>query len=279
MATLTPAAQAGEIDYNDLQFRLEVQDGSYRLMEGDTARGQDIPADARLLILPDGIYAQDNQTGALEVIYATSTAHDAGWQALKDRIENLRTEPEPGGDLPLAYQLAFRAELDANPETALEKLLADGLKVEAARDWSWRFDPDDPTHRAQAVSALRVLAQAVSARDMRVAGSASTLAMGFPSSPEGAEPALYWPLDSAAVLTLAPPATYDDPHPVEPIGDRLTVGRPDWFAPTGLTEKDRALCLPFGGCGYVPATAVYPVQPVWIVYDRDSLAPLALILG
>ncbi len=276
MAALPTGAKAERIAYDTLRADvIATEDGLRVTVEGSRV-DETLVAGSRVLILQDGLYAQAPD-GALSVLYMTHFGGDPVWRHLKDYLEAITVEPEPEGEeIALMYQLAFRAGLDANPRTALEGLLAEGVTLRDARDAGWQFDPQNSDHLDRAAMALRRLGEAISKGDLRVGGSASTLVLGFPSSTE-ARPDLYWPRNAAARLRLAPGG--QDGFSNEAIRTRMLPGWPDWFAPaSGLTEAEVVACLPFGGCGYLPADAVAPVVPLWIVFDRETRAPLSLVL-
>lgn len=265
---------AGEFAFGDIEGRADLQGDVYVLSANAPLWEAHVPATARLMILADGLYAQA-EDGELTLLIATNGAQDVPWQALNDRIENATVEPEVEGDLALAYQLAFRAELDGNPDRVAEELVAAGLGVHAAQDWSWTFDPGNADHIARAKAALRRLAQGIAAQDLRVAGTARTLLLGFPTAET--EAALYWPEEGEARLALAPPLTTEAYAELQ-IGARLLLPAARWFEPVALSEGEVALCVPLRGCGYLASAAVHPVQPIWIAFDRESLKPVALYL-
>ena len=265
---------AGEFAFGEIQGRAELQGDAYVLSANAPLWQARVPATAQLLILADGLYAQA-EDGELALLIATNGAQDTPWQALNDRIENATVEPEVEGDLALAYQLAFRAELDGNPDRVTEKLAATGLQVRAAREGSWTFNPENADHMTRAKAAMRRLGQGIAAQDLRVAGTARTLLLGFPSAKGDA--ALFWPLKQEARLALAPPQTADAYAELR-IGARILLPAARWFEPVALSEGEVALCVPLRGCGYLASEAVQPVQPLWIAFDRESLEPVALYL-
>jgi hypothetical protein len=273
-----PMAQSAEIAHGGLRASVVREGSFYHVQVNHPAAYRTLEIETRLLILQDGLYAQADD-GTLSLVAATRSVTDHDWQALKDQLESFTVEPPHVEDnITLAQRLAFRAGLDANPQTTVQNLRDKGLRFHDARDLTWTFSAGDPEHVARVTDAVHRLGNAVAEDQIRVAGNASKLLLGFIPADRKTAPSLFWPGDPAERLYLAPKSKSRRAFSNEAIGNRLLIGKPRWFEPSSMIRRDVIACLPFGGCGYVPAESVEPVQPLWLVFDRASLEPEALMM-
>lgn len=271
---------AGEIAYNDVRATA-VREGKVLHIEQHAPRRMRVSVEAEdLVILVDGVYTRSHD-GKLMLLIEERAGLDPVARDLLQLVENATVEaPIPIEGIPLAQALALHAQLDANPQTVFDWLVAQGVLFHDARQSGQTVDPSDPAVAERAIAALNRLSRATAARKLSVAGTASTLLLGFPPDDTSADgkAALHWPADPMAWLTLAPVNGSLQAMRVDPIGRRLLSGAPSWFSPVGATDEALVACLPFEGCGYIPSGATRAVAPLWIAFDRQTLAPHAVYL-
>lgn len=171
----------------------------------------------------------------------------------------------------LAYELAFRAELDAHPATALERLRNKGVRIELGQGPQVQFSFYDDEHLSLAIVALATLSDAVSKQDIRVAETDEKLLMGFPSD-DFLTAAMFW--RSAAVSIMSG-------ERIQQAGDSGTDGKGLQMEEEALPQLRKvsvAVCNLELGCHRATKEGLAPVKPIWIVFDSLTKTPELIIL-
>lgn len=279
----TTTSSAAEISYSGIVATVEKTEEGISITVENSGFSELLPVGARLGINQDGIFSS-GPDGELNNLFSVRSLKDADWLNVKSHIEMMRVEvpsvemiSDHWEGIPLVYRLAFRAGLDNSARTALDAFEEQGVSFVSIMEPDWEFDPDNPRDRARVIRSLDILGEAMNGEPLRVSGSAANIYLGYPVAEDRADMApILWPRQEDYLLRLAPNQS-GDPYAVFEIGDRLLTGRPDWFkADDRIDNTEQIGCLPFGGCGYLDADAVLPVQPIWITFDRSTLLPLVV---
>lgn len=198
-----------------------------------------------------------------------------GWQALLCGTESLSS---PHSVMPdhetLAYELAFSADLDTHPTSALQRLLDQGVRVAFEPTLNVAFDPGSQAHLDAATAALARLSSAISRQDIRVVAAKGKLFLGFPTG-DLAKTSLLWKNRSA----LSPLALRGDHPQARSIACKETKPPPSGTTTTASQPNPVAVCTSTTGCQKSPKEMLIPVLPIWIVFDRASKTPERLVIN
>ena len=206
---------------------------------------------------------------------AASQENLLGWQALLCGTESLSS---PHSVMPdhetLAYELAFSADLDSHPASALQRLLDQGVHVAFEPTLNDAFDPRNQAHLDAAIAALARLSSAISRQDIRVVGAKGKLFLGFPTG-DLAKTSLLWKNGSA----LSPLALRGDHPQGRSIACKETKPPSSGTTTTASQPNPVAVCTSTKGCQKSPKEMLIPVLPIWIVFDRASKTPERLVIN
>ncbi|MEO9649410.1 MAG: hypothetical protein ABJG04_05315 [Roseobacter sp.] len=198
-----------------------------------------------------------------------------GWQALLCGTESLSSPHSVTPDHEtLAYELAFSADLDSHPASALQRLLDQGVHVAFEPTLHVAFDPSNHAHLDAATAALARLSSAISRQDIRVVGAKGKLFLGFPTG-DLAKTSLLWKNRSA----LSPLALRRDHPQARSIACKETKLPSSGTKNTASQTHPVAVCMSTKGCQKSPKEMLIPVLPIWIVFDRASKTPERLVIN